>query len=93
MKAGKPLKYTGRGELRQVSHVLSGYGLMDGWCCLSFAAAPQQAPDPAPEPASWRASIWNAAIEAAALVVQPIPHVDEERTCGEIADAIRRLKV
>lgn len=41
MKAGQPLLYTGRAEVRYVSHVLTGYGLMDGWCCLSFAAAPQ----------------------------------------------------
>ena len=41
---------------------------------------------------SMRAEVWNAAIEAAALVVQPVPHIDEERTCGEVAAAIRALK-
>lgn len=47
MKAGQPLLYTGRAEVREVSHVLTGYGLMDGWCCLSFAdhRAPAQ-PEP-----------------------------------------------
>jgi hypothetical protein len=36
MKAGEPLLYTGRAEVREVSHVLTGYGLKKGWCCLSF---------------------------------------------------------
>lgn len=35
---------------------------------------------------------WDAAIEAAALIVQPIPHVDEERKCEDIALKIRKLK-
>lgn len=38
MKAGLPLIYTGRSMLRKVSHVLSGYGLAEGWVCLSLAA-------------------------------------------------------
>ena len=38
MREGKPLEYTGRECHRVVSHVLTGYGLADGWCCLSFAA-------------------------------------------------------
>ncbi len=38
MREGKPLEYTGRECHRIVSHVLTGYGLADGWCCLSFAA-------------------------------------------------------
>ncbi len=37
MKSGKPLIYTGRIEVREVSHMLGkGYGLMEGWCILSF---------------------------------------------------------
>lgn len=36
MRAGAPLEYTGRECQRFVSHVLTGYGLADGWCCLSF---------------------------------------------------------
>ena len=40
MKTGKPLLFTGRTEVREVSHVLTGYGLIDGWCCLSFKAVP-----------------------------------------------------
>lgn len=36
MRAGAPLAYTGRECQRFVSHVLTGYGLADGWCCLSF---------------------------------------------------------
>ena len=40
-----------------------------------------------------RSAIWNAAVESAALVVQPVPHIEEERTFGEIATAIRRLRV
>lgn len=36
MQAGAPLVYTGRECQRFVSHVLTGYGLADGWCCLSF---------------------------------------------------------
>ena len=39
MKAGADLIYTGREAVRVVSHVLTGYGLQPGWCCLSFAAA------------------------------------------------------
>lgn len=34
---GRPLRYTGRHALREVSHVRTGYGLADGWCILSFA--------------------------------------------------------
>ncbi len=34
-----PLTYTGRTELRTISHIQTGYGLADGWCILSFAAA------------------------------------------------------
>lgn len=34
-----PLVYTpGKALERTVSHVLTGYGLQDGWCILSFAA-------------------------------------------------------
>ncbi|WLW63635.1 DUF3850 domain-containing protein [Achromobacter aegrifaciens] len=36
MRAGSPLEYTGRECQRFVSHVLTGYGLADGWCGLSF---------------------------------------------------------
>lgn len=36
--------------------------------------------------------IWNEAIEAAALIVQPKPHIDEERRCEDIASEIRKLK-
>jgi len=39
MNAGAPLEFTGRTTTKIVSHVLTGYGLMDGWCCLSFARA------------------------------------------------------
>jgi hypothetical protein len=36
MRAGAPLEYTGHECQRLISHVLTGYGLADGWCCLSF---------------------------------------------------------
>lgn len=39
-----PLEYTGRTITRSVSHILTGYGLQDGWCILSLApvaAAPE----------------------------------------------------
>jgi hypothetical protein len=36
MRAGAPLIYTGRTQMKVVSHVLTGYGLAPGWCCLSF---------------------------------------------------------
>ncbi len=39
MKAGAPLIYTGRKLLKKISHVLTGYGLMDGWVILSFSDA------------------------------------------------------
>lgn len=35
-REGLPLIYTGREELRTVSHIQTGYGLADGWCILSF---------------------------------------------------------
>lgn len=37
MRAGFPLVYTGREVRRAISHILTGYGLQDGWCILSFA--------------------------------------------------------
>lgn len=38
MKMGHALQYTGRTLTRRVSHILSGYGLQEGWVCLSFAS-------------------------------------------------------
>lgn len=35
MKEGAALVYTGRELRREVTHVLGGYGLADGWVCLS----------------------------------------------------------
>lgn len=32
-----PLSFTGRQALREISHIQRGYGLVDGWCILSFA--------------------------------------------------------
>jgi len=40
MKSGAPLIFTGREVTKTVSHILTGYGLAEGWCCLSFAPAP-----------------------------------------------------
>ncbi|KWT70794.1 MULTISPECIES: DUF3850 domain-containing protein [unclassified Variovorax] len=37
MRAGAPLVYTGRTQMKVVSHMLTGYGLAPGWCCLSYA--------------------------------------------------------
>lgn len=37
MRNGAPLVYTGDVCYRTVSHVLSGYGLTEGWVILSFA--------------------------------------------------------
>lgn len=37
MRSGAPLIYTGREVTKTVSHILTGYGLTEGWCCLSFA--------------------------------------------------------
>jgi len=36
MRAGAPLVYTDRTILKVVGHVMAGYGLAPGWCCLSF---------------------------------------------------------
>lgn len=36
MRAGAPLEYTGRQAMREVSHIQTGYGLVDGWVILSF---------------------------------------------------------
>jgi hypothetical protein len=45
MRAGARLEYTGARVIKTVSHVLTGYGLKEGWVCLSFApAGAQEAP-------------------------------------------------
>lgn len=36
MKRGSPLEFTGRELFKTVSHILTGYGLKEGWCILSF---------------------------------------------------------
>lgn len=36
---------------------------------------------------------WNEAIEAAALIVEPNPHKEEERECKDVAKAVRSLKI
>jgi Domain of unknown function (DUF3850) len=38
MRSGAPLIYTGREITKTVSHIQTGYGLAEGWCCLSFAS-------------------------------------------------------
>lgn len=35
MRAGAPLEYTTRNLTVRVTHKLTGYGITDGWCCLS----------------------------------------------------------
>lgn len=35
---------------------------------------------------------WNAALETAARIVCPVPHIEEERSCKEIAQLIRFAK-
>lgn len=37
MRAGAPALFTGREIRRIVSHVLTGYGLVPGWVCLSLS--------------------------------------------------------
>jgi hypothetical protein len=37
MRKGRPLIFNGDQLIKQVTHVLSGYGLKEGWVCLSFA--------------------------------------------------------
>lgn len=37
--------------------------------------------------------VWNYAIEQAIQIVQPVPHIDEERRCEDIAYDIRGLKL
>ena len=39
MRSGAQLVYTGEILRRTVSHILTGYGLLPGWCVLSFDAA------------------------------------------------------
>jgi hypothetical protein len=36
MAKGAPLDYTGRELLLSVTHKLTGYGLLDGWCIMSI---------------------------------------------------------
>ncbi len=66
MKGGAPLAYTGREITKTVSHVLAGYGLADGWCCLSFAAEiPGAGPETAePHSAEWWLN-WRERLKAA----------------------------
>lgn len=54
MRSGAPLIYTGREVTKTVSHILTGYGLAEGWCCLSFAPG-NQAPEGADERAAFEA--------------------------------------
>lgn len=58
IRAGAPLEYTGRMTARTVSHVLTGYGLAEGWCCLSFlgwnADRASRTPEPVGVPAAWQ---------------------------------------
>ena len=41
---------------------------------------------------AYEREVWNAAIEAAAEIVQPTPHINEERKCEDVAHKIRKLK-
>lgn len=45
-----------------------------------------------PEENVYYKQVWNDAIEKAALLVQPNPHIDEERRCEDVAAQIRLLK-
>lgn len=36
---------------------------------------------------------WKDALEAAASLIQPIPHREEERDCGEVAEELRKLSL
>ena len=36
MREGSPLIYTGREMQKQISYILSGYGLQDGWVILGI---------------------------------------------------------
>lgn len=38
MREGAPLVYTDRVEIRDVTHVQTGYGLQTGWVILSFGS-------------------------------------------------------
>lgn len=73
MKAGAPLVYTADEIVKTVSHVLTGYGLAEGWCCLSFAPE-VQAPEGAPD--------LRTAFESWALHTPP-----DERTNWEVFQA------
>lgn len=41
MKQGKPLRYTGLKMTRTICHVLTGYGLQDGWVILAVNSKEQ----------------------------------------------------
>lgn len=68
MRAGAPLVYTGQRIERVVSHVLSGYGLAEGWVILSFAQSPAQPAAPQP---------------AVALLRELVSALDEKRSASE----------
>ncbi|WP_368648012.1 DUF3850 domain-containing protein [Castellaniella ginsengisoli] len=59
IKDGAPLEYTGRTCRRAVGHILTGYGLAENWCCLSFAA-PVAAQARPVAPAAWKEIALNA---------------------------------
>ena len=62
MRAGAPLVYTGRTQMKVVSHVLTGYGLAPGWCCLSYETrlAPAHAVDTTREALELLVDVYDA---------------------------------
>lgn len=75
MKSGAPLIYTGREVTKTVSHILTGYGLAEGWCCLSFAPE-VQAPEGALRAAAnaeltrWNSPLWRQEVGTAELMAK-----------------------
>lgn len=93
MLAGAPLLYTGRECQRFVSHVLTGYGLADGWCCLSFRlphAAGESAPVPHQDAASLIEKIADSIIDNFRDAGWSMPSIDSARVREAVKTAMLR---
>ncbi len=93
MRAGAPLVYTGRECQRFVSHVLTGYGLADGWCCLSFRlphAAGESAPIAHQDAASLIEKIADSIIDNFRDAGWSMPSIDSARVREAVKTAMLR---
>lgn len=87
-----PLEYTGETCRRIVSHVLTGYGLVDRWCILSFKSVAPVAP-PLPLTEERIAKVLAALEDAYETIICEFSHVPEKLTEAiEIMKAAHGIK-